>query len=77
MSNSEETSAAAIHDQVKLVKVIPKDEALSADESGSSNSHQRDTDCYQCWQHRVNNATRKVFCDFDKSIPLFGLVYLN
>ena len=39
MSNSEETSAATTHDQVKLVKVNPKDEALPADESGSSDSH--------------------------------------
>ena len=71
MSNSEETSAATTHDQVKLVKVNPKDEALSADESGSSNSHshQRDTNCDQCWQHRLYNATRKVFRDFDKSMP--------
>ena len=40
MSNSEETSAATTHDQVKLVKVNPKDEALSADDSDSSTSHQ-------------------------------------
>ena len=71
MFYSEETSAAATHDQVKLVKVNPEDEALSADESGSStcHSHQRDTDCDQCWQHRLYNATRKVFRDFDKSVP--------
>ena len=71
MSNTEETSAATTHDQVKLVKVNPKDEALSADESGSStsHSHQRDTNCDQCWQHRLFNATRKVFRDFDKSMP--------
>ena len=31
MSNSEETSAATTHDQVKLLKVNPKDEALPAD----------------------------------------------
>ena len=70
MFNSEETSAAATHDQVKLVKVNPKDEALSADDSGSSNSHshQRDTNCDQCWQHRLYNATSEVFRDFDKSI---------
>ena len=55
MSNSEETSAATTHNQVKLVKVNPKDEALPADESGSSNSnsYQRDTNCDQCWQHRL------------------------
>ena len=35
MSNSEETSAATTDDQVKLVKVNPKDEALSADDSDS------------------------------------------
>ena len=69
MSNSEEISAATTHDQVKLVKVNPKDEALPADESGSSNSHQRDTNCNQCLQHRLYNATRKVFRDFDKSMP--------
>ena len=39
MSNTEETSAATTHGQVKLVKVNPKDEALSADDSGSSTSH--------------------------------------
>ena len=39
MSNSKETSAATTHGQVKLVKVNPKDEALSADDSGSSTSH--------------------------------------
>ena len=45
MSNFEETSAATTNDQVKLAKVNSKDEALSADQSGSSNSHshQRDT----------------------------------
>ena len=71
MSNTEETSAATTHDQVKLVKVNPKDEALPADESGSSHSHshQRDTNCDQCRQHRLYNATRKVFRDFDKSMP--------
>ena len=65
MSNSEQTSAATTHDQVKLVKVNPKDE------SGSFNfhSHKRDANCDQCWQHRLYNATCKVFCDFDKSIP--------
>ena len=68
MFDSKETSAETTHDQVKLVKVNPKDEALFADESGSSSahSHQCDTNCDQCWQHCLYNATRKVFRDFDK-----------
>ena len=78
-SNFEETSAATTHDQLKLVKVNPKDEALSADESGSSNSHsyQRDSNCDQCWQHCLYNATRKVFRDFDKSIPTVKIIKNN
>ena len=69
--NSEETLAATTYDQVKLVKVNPKNEALSADDCGSStsHSHQRDTNCDECWQHRLYNATRKVFRDFNKSMP--------
>ena len=79
MSNSKETSAATTHHKVKLVKVNPKDEALPADESGSSHSHQRETNRDQCWQHRLYNATRKVFRDFDKSTPTiwFSLVELK
>ena len=71
MSKPKETSAATTHDQEKLVKVNPKDEALSADGPSSSTSHsyQRDTNCNQCWQHRLYNATLKLFRDFDMSIP--------
>ena len=73
MSNSEETSAATTHDQVKLVKVNPKNEALSADESGSSTSLiATNAGSIACIMPLV-----KYFVILINLCLLFGLVYLN